>query len=83
MVIDIYNDWILVSSIGLMFAFLFVFQPYGWLMENVLNFKPFNCVLCLTFWSTLLLYSVIGLNPLFSIYSAFIAELSYRKLVDQ
>jgi hypothetical protein len=32
--IEIYNDWILVSSIGLMFAFLFIFEPYGWLMEK-------------------------------------------------
>jgi len=81
--LEIYNDWILVSSVGLMFSFLFIFQPYGWLIENILTFKPFNCVLCLTFWSTLLLYSAMGVNPLFAIYSAFIAELSYRKLVNE
>lgn len=81
--IEIYNDWILVSSIGLMFAFLFVFEPYGWLIENVIPYKPFNCVLCFSFWCSLILYSVIGMNPLFSIYTAFIAELSYRKLVNE
>ena len=80
---EIYNDWILVSSIGLMFSFLFIFDLYGFIMERFLNFKPFNCVLCLTFWSTLILYTAIDVNPLFSIYSAFIAELSYRKLVNE
>tara|TARA_R100000951_G_scaffold82867_1_gene70562 strand:+ start:5316 stop:5564 length:249 start_codon:yes stop_codon:yes gene_type:complete len=80
---EIYNDWILVSSIGLLFAFLFVFEPYGWVMENVLTFKPFTCVLCLSFWCSLLLYTCLGVNPLYAIYTAFIAELSYRKLVDQ
>ena len=81
--IEIYNDWILVSSIGLMFAFLFVFEPYGWLIGNVIPYKPFNCVLCFSFWCSLILYSYIEMNPLFSIYTAFIAELSYRKLVNE
>jgi len=81
--IDIYNDWILVSSVGLMFSFLFIFEPYGWVMERLLPFKPFNCVLCLSFWCSLILYSGIEVNPLYAIYTAFIAELSYRKLVSE
>lgn len=81
--IAIYNDWILVSSIGLMFAFLFVFEPYGWVMENLLPFKPFNCVLCFSFWCSLLFYAYMEVNPLYAIYTAFIAELSYRKLVNE
>lgn len=80
---EIYNDWILVSSVGLMFSFLFVFEAYGWVMENLLPFKPFNCVLCLSFWCSLLLYALLGVNPLYAIYTAFIAELSYRKLVNE
>jgi hypothetical protein len=35
---DIYNDWILVSSVGLMFSFLFIFEPYGWVMEKSIAF---------------------------------------------
>jgi hypothetical protein len=81
--IEIYNDWILVSSVGLMFAFLFIFEPYGWLMENILTFKPFTCVLCLSFWCSLILYAYLGVSPLYAIYTAFIAELSYRKLVNE
>jgi hypothetical protein len=81
--IEIYNDWILVSSVGLMFSFLFIFEPYGWVMENLLPFKPFNCVLCFSFWCSLLLYAYLGVNPLYAIYTAFIAELSYRKLVNE
>ena len=80
---EIYNDCILVSSVGLMFSFLFIFEPYGWVMENLLPFKPFNCVLCLSFWCSLLLYAYLGVNPLYAIYTAFIAELSYRKLVNE
>lgn len=80
---EIYNDWILVSSIGLMFAFLFIFEPYGWVMETLLPFKPFNCVLCFSFWCSLILYAFLGENPLYAIYTAFIAELSYRKLVGE
>ena len=80
--LEIYNDWFLISAVGFLFAFLFVFEPYGWLMERVLPFKPFNCVLCLSFWVSLILYAYLGENPLNAIYTAFIAELSYRKLVS-
>ena len=80
---DIYNSWLLVSSVGLMFAFLFIFEPYGFVMERILPFKPFNFVLCLYFWCSLLLYAYLGENPLYAIYTAFIAELSYRKLVNE
>lgn len=80
---EIYNDWILVSALGLLFSYLFAFEPYGWVMENLLPFKPFNCVLCLSFWVSLILYTALGYNPLFAIYTAFIAELSYRKLVSE
>lgn len=80
---EIYNDWILVSGLGLLFSFLFTFEPYGWIMENLLPFRPFNCVLCLSFWVSLILYTAIGFNPLYAIYTAFIAELSYRKLVSE
>lgn len=80
---EIYNDWILVSGLGLLFSFLFTFEPYGWVMENLLPFRPFNCVLCLSFWVSLILYTAIGFNPLYAIYTAFIAELSYRKLVSE
>lgn len=81
--IEIYNDWILVSGLGLLFSYLFLFEPYGWVMENLLPFKPFNCVLCLSFWVSLILYTALGFNPLYAIYTAFIAELSYRKLVSE
>ena len=81
MVIDIYNDWILISSLGLLFSSLFTFDPYVWLMENVFPFKPFNCVLCFSFWSSLIILGILGESLLGAIYVAFIAELSYRKLV--
>lgn len=81
MLSQVYSEWVLVSGIGLLFAYLFVFEPYGWVIENVLPYKPFNCVLCLSFWASLILYSAIGVNPLDAVFTAFIAELSYRKLV--
>ena len=80
--IQIYNDWFVVSGVGFLFAYLFIFEPYGWMMERFLSFKPFNCVLCLSFWCGLIIYPLIGLNPLYAIYSSLIAELTYRKLVS-
>ena len=82
MIETIYNEWLVVSSVGFLFAYLFVFEPYAWLMEQYLSFKPFNCVLCLSFWASIIIFSAIGLNPLYAIYSALIAELTYRKLVS-
>ncbi len=79
---EIYNDWVLVSSLGFLFSYLFVFDPYQYIIERF-PYKPLNCVLCLSFWCSLLLYSCLGVNPLYAIYTAFIAELSYRKLVNE
>ena len=80
--IEIYNDWLVVSGLGFLFSYLFIFEPYGWIMERFLSFKPFNCVLCLSFWGSLIIYSFIDLQPLYAIYTAIIAELTYRKLVE-
>lgn len=80
--IEIYNDWLVVSGLGFLFSYLFIFEPYGWVMERFLSFKPFNCVLCLSFWGSLIIYSFIDLQPLYAIYTAIIAELTYRKLVE-
>ena len=81
MMIEIYNDWILISSLGLLFSFLFVFDPYVKLTETILSFKPFSCVLCLSFWCSLIILWILGESPLGAIYVAFIAEMSYRKLL--
>ena len=83
MIETIYNEWLAVSSVGFLFAYLFVFEPYTWIMERYLPFKPFNCVLCFSFWSSIIIFSAVGLNPLYGIYSALIAELTYRKLVNE
>ena len=80
---EIYNDWLIVSGVGFLFSYLFIFEPYGWVMERFLSFKPFNCVLCLSFWCSLLLYAYLDMEPLYAIYSALIAELTYRKLVSE
>lgn len=81
--IEIYNDWILVSGLGFLFSYLFIFEPYGWVMERFLQFKPFNCVLCLSFWCSLIIYAYMEMNALYAIYTALIAELTYRKLINE
>ncbi len=81
--IEIYEGWFLTIGMGFLFAYLFVFEPYGWLIENILPFKPFNCVLCLSFWCCLILYTVMDLHPLHAIYTSLIAELTYRRLVSE
>jgi len=80
--IEIYEGWFIAVGAGFLFAYLFVFEPYGWFMENVLPYKPFNCVLCLSFWASLIIYSLIDLHPLHAVYSSIIAEFTYRKLIS-
>lgn len=79
---SLYETWLMVVGIGIMFSYLFVFEPYMYFAEKYLPWKPFNCVLCLTFWSCSIGYYAIGMNPIYAIFSALIAELVYRKLVD-
>lgn len=77
----IYETWLTVIGTALMFSYLFVFEPYNELIDKYLNFKPFNCVLCLTFWASTLFFWIIEINLIYAIFSAVIAELAYRKLV--
>jgi ABC-type transport system involved in multi-copper enzyme maturation permease subunit len=77
----IYETWLTVIGTALMFSYLFVFEPYNDLIDRYLNFKPFNCVLCLTFWASTLFFWIIEINLIYAIFSAVIAELAYRKLV--
>lgn len=77
----IYETWLTVIGTALMFSYLFVFEPYNELIDKYLNFKPFNCVLCLTFWASTLFFWIIEINLIYAIFSAIIAELAYRKLV--
>lgn len=77
----IYETWLTVIGTALMFSYLFVFEPYNELIDKYLNFKPFNCVLCLTFWASTLFFWIIEINLIYAIFSAIIAELAYRKVV--
>lgn len=79
--IEIYESIFITVGVGFLFACLFIFEPWGWVIDKLLPYKPFNCVLCLCFWCSLGLYIFIDLNPLNAIYSAVIAEMTYRKLI--
>lgn len=78
----LYETWLTVVGIGVMFSYLFVFEPYGEFIESIAPYKPFNCVLCMTFWCCLIGYYLSGINPIYAIFSALIAEFVYRKLVN-
>lgn len=68
-------------AVGLFFTGLFVFEPYIRLYTKYLDFKPFNCVLCLSLWGGALIFLFMGREPQYAIISAFIAEFTYRKMM--
>jgi hypothetical protein len=72
----------MVSGVGIGFALLYIFEPYSRFIDAYLNFKPFNCVLCTSFWASGLVYYFMDLSILYAVFSAFIAEMAYRKLVN-
>tara|TARA_R110001592_G_scaffold42649_3_gene138455 strand:- start:355 stop:603 length:249 start_codon:yes stop_codon:yes gene_type:complete len=73
---------LLIISAGLLGAGLFVFEPYMEFIGKYANFKPFNCVLCFTFWACTIAFYLINFPVYYSIISAVLAELTYRKLVN-
>jgi hypothetical protein len=80
--IETLNHIIHIVGFGILFGFLFVFEPYVSLYERKFNYKPFNCVLCLSFWVSMLIYVLAGVSPVYAVYTALIAELTYRELVS-
>lgn len=73
---------LLIISSGLLGAGLFIFEPYMEFIGKYANFKPFNCVLCFTFWACTIAFYLINFPVYYSIISAVLAELTYRKLVN-
>lgn len=63
-------------------AMMMNFEPLTALIDKYLDFKPFNCTLCLTFWLTIgpniIMHGAMG--PLISALEAVLAELIDRKL---
>ncbi len=78
---DLISDFVTINAIAFAFAYLFVTEFWGYVI-SVLNFKPFNCVLCFTFWCSLLFYLYSGMNPAYAFFSGYIAEMLYRNLVN-
>ena len=75
---------LLIQIIGMasLMAMMMNFEPLTDLIDKWLNFKPFNCTLCLTFWLTIgpniMMHGVQG--PLWSALEAVLAELIDRRL---
>lgn len=76
----IYHSALGILSTALLFVGLFMFEPYNKLTEKYLNFKPFNCLFCTSFWGSIMVLMYLGINPLYAILCAFIAELTFRKI---
>lgn len=77
------NDIVFSFCLGLAFAMFFVFEPYNRLMGEYLNFKPFNCVLCLTWWGSAVILYLLDINAILAFFCSFVAEFSYRKLINE
>jgi len=79
---NLYETWLIVVSTGLLFCYLYIFDPFVRFIDENLNFKPFNCVLCATFWASIIIDLLLGINIIYACFSAFVAEMAYRKLVN-
>ena len=77
----IYDTSLGILSTSLLFVGLFMFEPYNKLTEKYLDWKPFNCLFCMTFWGSILVLMYLGITPLYAILCAFIAEFTFRKLI--
>lgn len=83
MTVSLLNELLVVLSVSLAMAMLFVFEPYGFVMSRWLSFKPFNCVLCLTWYVSALVFYALDINMMYTFIASFIAEFAYRKLVNE
>jgi ABC-type transport system involved in multi-copper enzyme maturation permease subunit len=77
----IYDTTLGILATSLLFVGLFMFEPYNKLTAKYLDFKPFNCLFCFSFWGSILVLMYLGISPLYAIICAFIAELTFRKII--
>jgi H+/Cl- antiporter ClcA len=57
---------------------VFVFDYTQHLIDNWLNFKPFNCVYCVTFWVSAIAFPFLGVNIFVAFFSAFISNEMFK-----
>ena len=57
---------------------VFVFDYTQQLIDNWLNFKPFNCVYCVTFWVSAIAFPFLGVNIFVAFFAAFISNEMFK-----
>jgi hypothetical protein len=60
---------------------VYVFDYTQQLIESWLNFKPFNCVYCMTFWVSAIAFPFIGINIFVAFFSAFVANEMFKQFL--
>jgi|688.fasta_scaffold45897_8 hypothetical protein len=60
---------------------VYVFDYTQQLIETWLNFKPFNCVYCMTFWVSAIAFPFIGINIFVAFFSAFVANEMFKQFL--
>jgi hypothetical protein len=60
---------------------VYVFDYTQQLIESWLNFKPFNCVYCMTFWVSAIVFPLIGINIFVAFFSAFVANEMFKQFL--
>lgn len=73
---------LMILAMGLSGTLIFTFDPWLHIVDKYLNFKPFNCILCVTFWVSAITYFCLDINVIYAAISAYIAEFGIRILVN-
>lgn len=60
---------------------LFLFDLSAKVIDQYLNFKPFNCVYCMSFWLSAIVCAVLKADVFVAFLGAFIGEMMFRQII--
>lgn len=60
---------------------VYVFDYTQAVIQNFLDFKPFNCIYCMSFWVSAVFFALSGMNVFYAFVTSFITNEMFKRFL--
>lgn len=60
---------------------VYVFDYTQEVISNWLDFKPFNCIYCMSFWVSAVFFALSGMNVFYAFVTSFITNEMFKRFI--
>lgn len=77
-IIEVLYYSVLISAI---LVGVYVFDYTQYLIERWADFKPFNCIYCMSFWVSAVFFALNGMNVFYAFVTSFITNEMFKRFI--